>query len=851
MWYNMLYYMVRRTRSHKNKFFSFLSHGKAVFLFGVGGAFLFAGTLILWASFMKLPDFAGFHERKVAQSTKIYDRTGQILLYDVHQDIKRTVVPFEDISPLVKKAVIAIEDTDFYQHIGISFRGLARAVLYGGTRGGGSTITQQVIKKTLLTDERLVTRKLKEILLSFRLEQAFSKNEILSLYLNEIPYGGSVYGISEASMMFFGKTAKDLTLLESAYLASIPNAPTYYSPYGNHRDKLDERKNLVLRRMRDLGYINEVEYTATLAEKVEFLPRESKGIKAPHFVIWVKEYLVEKYGERAVEESGYKVITTLDYELQKKAEEAVDRFGPDMEKNFEAKNMGLIAINPKNGQLLSMVGSRNYFDIKNEGNFNVALAPNRQPGSTFKPFVYATAFIKGYTPETILFDLRTNFSTNCDAKGVPFSPNINQEDCYMPENYDGKYRGPVSMRDALAQSLNIPAVKTLYLAGIQDSLNTSRRMGITSLTNPAQYGLTLVLGGGEVSLIEITGAYGVFANDGVRNQTKAVLRIEDKNGTLVEEFEDKGEEVIPSEVARKITNILSDNTARTPMFGANSALYFPGKDVAVKTGTTNDYHDVWTVGYTPNIVVGMWAGNNDNTPMHKNTAGFIITPVWHAFMEEAIKTTPSERFINPEKEDLTDFPAPLQGIWKGGEKYVIDKSSGKLATPLTPVEMRSTVVVPEVHTILHWVNKENPTGMPPTNPQNDSQYNLWEEPLRAWVKTQNIKEGDRSGIPTEYDTNHTLDSIPVVSFSGSDLGVTHKADETITIVVSTVSKYPVSRVEFFVNNELIEKKTSEPFVFSFTPNNLTALSTNNTITVIVYDSILNKGVLVAQLLITE
>lgn len=841
--------MARHTRSQKIRFQRLLNRWKEVFIFLIGGAFLFVGILILWASFMKLPDFAGFENRKVAESTKIYDRTGEVLLYDVHQNVKRTIVPFENISPWVKNAVIAIEDTEFYQHHGISYSGIARAILYGGTRGGGSTITQQVVKKTLLTDEKLITRKLKEIILSFRLEKAFSKDEILALYLNEIPYGGSIYGIGEASITFFGKEADNLTLPESAYLAAIPNAPTYYSPYGNHKDKLDERKNLVLRRMHEVGYITMEELGRAQTTKVEFLPKEQVGIKAPHFVEWIKEYLTSKYGKLAIEENGYRVITTLDYELQKKAEEVITSYGPNIEKNFEAKNMGLIAVDPTNGQVLTMVGSRDYFDVQKEGNFNVTLNPNRQPGSTFKPFVYATAFMKGYTPETTIFDLRTNFSTNCDTKGVPFSPKVKPEDCYMPENYDGKYRGPVSMREALAQSLNIPAVKTLYLAGITDSLTTARRMGIESLGDANQYGLTLVLGGGEVSLLDLTSAYGVFANDGARNKTTSILRIENKDGEIIEEFRPSSEQVIPSEIARKITNILSDNIARTPEFGANSALHFPGKDVAVKTGTTNDYRDVWTVGYTPRIAVGMWAGNNDNTPLHKNIAGFIITPVWHAFMVEAMKLTPSERFIPPETEDLTSLPAPLQGIWRGGEKYVIDKSSGKLATPITPTEMRGVVVVPLVHTILHWVNKDNPRGLPPVSPQNDSQYTLWETPVREWVLSQNILEGDRSAIPSEYDTSHTIESAPIVSLSGVDFNAVHKTDESITVYVSVINTYPISRVELFVNGELVDKKTITPFLFSFTPSSLSSLSTNNTITVVVYDSILNKGISTAQLLV--
>lgn len=848
--------MARNPRSKKNKFLSFWHHSKAVFLFFLGGGFLLLGALLLWSSFIKLPDFNEFHGRKVVESTKIYDRTGKILLYDVHQNIKRTVVPFDAIPQTLKDATIAVEDSNFYRHYGIDPKSIVRAIIAnvvgGGFKQGGSTITQQVVKKTLLTDEKLLTRKLKEVILSFRLEASFSKEEILTLYLNEVPYGGNIYGVGEASRVFFGKDVRDLSLVESAYLAALPNAPTYYSPYGNHRGELEARKNFVLKRMKDLGLITTEEYDVAGTTKVSFVPKEPTGIKSPHFVEWVKEYLVSKYGETAVEENGYKVTTTLDYDLQKKAEDAITKFSKKMEEEYGAKNMALVAINPKNGQVLAMVGSRDYFDVANEGNFNVAIESNRQPGSTFKPFAYATAFMKGYTPETVLFDLPTNFSTDCDASGNPLTPATKKEDCYMPENYEGGYRGPISMRSSLAQSRNITSVKTLYLAGIDDTIDTAHKMGVTSLNDRSRYGLSLVLGGGEVSLLDMTSAYGVFANEGVRNKTGAVLRVEDKNGAIIEEVKNDSEEVIPTEIARKITNILSSNEARTPTFGPNSALHFPGKDVAVKTGTTNDYRDVWTIGYTPNIVVGMWGGNNDNSSIKKgNSAAFTISLVWHAFMLEAMKNTPSEKFISPEKEDLTVLPAPLQGIWQGGEKYVIDKVSGKLATPATPTETRDTIVVPEVHTILHWINKDTPRGIAPMSPQNDPQYLFWETPVREWVLSQGIIEGDRSGIPSEYDTTHTADSTPVVSLSGIDFNVPHKADENIVVSVSVVSTYLVSRVELFMNGELIDKKFVSPFIFSFTPNNLVSLSTNNLITVVAYDSIFNKGVSTAQLIIEQ
>ncbi len=848
--------MVRAHRKNvhpKKKPGSFLRYFKSFLLFILGGSFFVAGILLVWASFIKLPDFAGFSDRKIIESTKIYDRTGKILLYDVHEDVKRTLVPFESISSNVKNATVAAEDADFYSHSGIRPKSIIRAfianVTGGGFKQGGSTITQQVVKKTLLTDEKKITRKIKEVILSFKLEAAFSKDEILTLYLNEVPYGGNVYGIGEASKLFFNKDALNLSIAESAYLAALPNAPTRLSPYGNNRDKLEARKEFILKRMRDLKFITDGEYESARTEKVTFLPKEPRGIKAPHFVIWIKEQLVEKYGERAVDENGYKVITTLDYELQKKAEETIDKFGPNTEKNFGAKNMGLIAIDPKNGQVLAMVGSRDYFDVKNEGNFNVTLAPNRQPGSTFKPFVYATAFMEGYLPETTLFDLRTNFSTNCDAFGTPLSPNIKPSDCYMPENYDGVYRGPVSIREALAQSLNVPAVKTLYLAGLNDSVNTARRMGITSLTDPARYGLTLVLGGGEVSLIELTSAYGVFANDGVRNPTNSILRIEDKKSKVIEEPKESPEEVLPSEVARKISSILSDNRARTPAFGATSPLYFPNRDVAVKTGTTNDYVDVWTVGYTPNLAVGMWAGNNNNKPMKKNVAGMIISPIWRAFMDEALKIIPSERFVAPELSDLTTLPAPIAGFWQGGEKYVIDTASGKLATENTPREMKKVIVVSSVHTILHWINKSNPLGLPPVNPQNDSQYSLWEIPVRTWVAGQNISEGYRGDIPTEFDTSRGAESAPILTVSGIDFLQPQNKAGLITLSVTSTGKYPLSRVEFFINGQFIERSSQSPFSFSFTPEDVSSIATENEITAVGYDSILNKATYTAKLLV--
>jgi len=492
-----------------------------------------AGVILLWISTFRVPDLNNFNERIVAQSTKIYDRTGEILLYDVHEDIRRTIVPYEEISRHIKNATVAIEDAEFYEHIGIKPTAILRAVLvqfniFGGDyyKGqGGSTITQQVVKNSILTKEKKIARKLKEWVLALKMEKVLSKKEILTLYLNEAPYGGNIYGIEEASRSFFGKESQELTLAEASYLAGIPQAPTFYSPYGNNVDKLNERKDLVLQRMLENNFINKEEYEKARKEVVEFREKTEKGIRAPHFVMYVKEYLENKYGAKVLTEGGLEVVTTLDYELQEKAEVIAKEYALTNTEKFNAENTAIVAIDNNTGQILIMVGSRDYFDEEIDGNFNVATA-HRQPGSAFKPIVYATAFNKGYTPDTVVFDLKTEFSTYCNPDGTPILLQY-KDKCYSPVNYDGKYNGPMTLRNALAQSVNIPAVKTLYLAGLQDSLKTAKDMGINSLTNINQYGLTLVLGGGEVSLLDITSVYSVFANEGIRNSHTPIIKIED------------------------------------------------------------------------------------------------------------------------------------------------------------------------------------------------------------------------------------------------------------------------------------------------------------------------------------
>lgn len=728
--------LAQKTR-HKAKMFGM----KNILLALTAAGVIFLGFMLIWVSTLKIPTLDNFKERKTTQSTKIYDRTGKVLLYDIFQNQKRTIVPFDQISPLIKEATMVIEDKDFYTHNGIKPTAFIRAAIVNLTSlsysQGGSTITQQVIKKTILSDDKTPTRKIKEWILAIELEKLLTKDEIFELYLNEIPYGGSYYGVEEASQAYFGKKALDVTIAEAAYLAALPQAPSFYSPYGKNKQALDTRKNLVLKEMRDMSYITEEQYNQARDEEVVFLPREDKGIKSPHFVMFIKDYLVKKYGDEVLENGGLRVTTTLNYELQQKAEEVALKYALINEEKVKGKNNSLVAIDPKTGEILAMAGSRDYFDKSIDGQFNIATA-KRQPGSTFKPFIYAESFNKGYTPETVLFNTETQFSTACPIDSMSSTP-----PCYSPKNYNARYTGPVSLRDALASSINVPAVKLLYLVGVQNAIDLARNMGITTLTNADQYGLTLVLGGGEVSLLDMTSAYGVFANDGVRVPYASILKIEDSEGTVLEEYTPQSSQVLNPESARRISDILSDNVARAPLFGSNSLVYFGGRDVAVKTGTTNDNKDAWLIGYTPNIVVGAWAGNNENTPM-VGLSGTIITPVWRAFMDEALKIIPNESFIDPVKEDSYDIKPILRGKWQGGISILSPNQTTPVIRnslpPITgqteplPYESVTETITGGIHNILHWVDKDNPRGPVPSNPAIDPQYPYWEYSVQKWLQ---------------------------------------------------------------------------------------------------------------------
>lgn len=699
----------RKSGAIKNFFISILALAVLGLVFLVAIFIYYAG---------QVPDPSAIAARRISESTKIFDRTGDVLLYDIHGEEKRTIIPWEQIPETVKKATLISEDADFYEHEGVDFRGILRALYKDVTNlnasQGGSTITQQLIKNSLLGKEKTVARKIKEAVLSIQVERKFSKDEIFWMYLNQIPYGSNAYGIEAASQTFFDKPAKDLVWSEATLLASLPKAPSYYSPYGNHLSELIVRRDNLLGRTRDAGIITASEYESAVKESPKIKPFQ-ETIQAPHFVIMVREHLVKKYGEDMVQNGGLKVTTTLDTNLQKIAEEVVEKYAKINTEKYKAGNAAFVASDPKTGQLLAMVGSKDYFgnpepegcapgkNCKFEGNFNVATAA-RQPGSSFKPFAYAEAFKKGFTDSTILFDLPTEFNPECDSSALQ-EKDKNGFDCYNPQNYDDRFRGPVTMRQAIGQSLNLPSVQVLYLAGVDDTIDLAHQMGITTLNDRSSYGLSLVLGGGEVRLVDMVNAYGVFANDGLRVAPSFIQKIVAADGTVLEERGKEEERILEPQVARLINDVLSDNNARGPIFGYNSPLYFPDRLTAAKTGTTQENRDGWLIGYTPSLVAGVWTGNNDNTSMTKEGAGLsAAAPMWHEFMARTLADTPPEQFIKP--DPITTDKIMLNGSYHG--------PGG-------------------IHTVLFYINKNDPLGSHPSNPYSDPQFTNWEASVQKWL----------------------------------------------------------------------------------------------------------------------
>jgi 1A family penicillin-binding protein len=815
---------------------------KKAILAVVAFCFLVGGGVLVWASTVRLPDVSTFEARKIANSSKITDRTGEVVLYDIHQSVRRTEIPLSEMGMNIRNAVVAIEDAHFYEHSGIRPTSIVRAVFVNVVKGefsqGGSTITQQIIKNTLLTNNKTVVRKFKEWILALKIERYFTKDQILQIYLNDAPFGGTIYGVEEAAQAYFNKKAKDLTLGQASYLAAMMPAPTYYSPNGSHRAKLDERHILVLKKMLEYGYINEAQFIEASNEKVAFNNVTSNSIRAPHFVFYILDYLQKKYGEDVMESGGYTITTTIDYDLQAEAERIVKENSLKNQKQFAASNAGLVAIDPTTGQILTMVGSRDYFDKTIDGAYNIATA-NRQPGSSFKPFIYATAFAKGYLPETVLFDVPTEFSTACAT---------DPENCYHPGNFDDKFKGPINLRSALAESRNIPSVKLLYLVGVKSAIDTAHALGITTLKNESDYGLSLVLGGGEVKLLDMVSAYGVFANSGVKNQTTGILEVRDRKGNVIEQYEQRSEQVMDKNVVLTLNDVLSDAQARTPTFGNSITI----AGTAVKTGTTNDNRDAWIVGYTPTIAVGVWSGNNNNSSM-KSGGAAISGPTWKQFMEQVVlKKFPLVPFEKPLPDpDMASLKPILRGQWMGNDSVWIDSVTGLRATENTPPEARVERVITNVHSILHWVDKEDPRGEVPKNPSKDSQYRLWESSVQRWWNNNkyNYNTTGSGDIPDDFENIHNQQNTSPLTINGlpSSLDV----DDTATMEISSSGQYPLTSVDIFINDSYLTTLSSAPFRFTFKPQDYGYQMGQYTLKFIGTNSIFSKSEAIRTLQVTQ
>lgn len=776
---------------------------------------------IAFAWFAKdLPTPTKIANRRAVDSTKLYDRTGQVLLYETG-DQKRTVVEGSQISQYLKDSTIATEDANFYKHHGFDTKSLFRAVyakMTGKTTrvSGTSTITQQFVKNALLTSDRSFTRKFKELILAIELEFMFNKDQILTMYLNEIPYGNSNAGAEAASKMYFGKSAKDLTLAEAATLTAIPQAPTYYSPYGTHTKELVIRKNYVLDRMVETGKASKEETDKAKTEDTLALGTTLKArhdtMLAPHFAMYTLEKIADQYGEEKVQKEGLKIITTLDYEKQKMAEQSVTEGVPKITK-YGASNAAMVAVDPKTGQVLAMVGSKDYFDIGIDGNVNVADSL-RQPGSSFKPFSYATAFKKKeYSPSKIIFDLTTDFGGG-----------------YIPHNYNNRSNGPVTMRQALSNSLNVPAVKVMSLAGLDNVIRTATDMGITSLTDRDRYGLSLALGAAEVRPVEMAGAFGVFATGGVKQDINPILKITDSNGKTIYDYEtekNKGSEVLDPQIAYEISSILSDNNARSLVFGTRSALNFPERTVAAKTGTTSDFKDAWTVGYTPSIAVAVWVGNSNATKMSSGADGSIVAaPMFHNFIDKALANVPNEAFTRPEGiqdvevekwsnklpgDNSPDRVRDIFAAWQVPKekddvhvKVRICKVNGKLA----PKDLPETLSEEKLFTNIRSERPDNPN---------------WENPVIAWAQAN----GMYGAPPTE--SCDAKDTTPTLSFSSPLSGAT--VSESVTISVTPSTSPRMIKVDYFLDN--IGIGSGDPSSPSFTlVHPLGDLSGSHTLTAI-------------------
>lgn len=777
---------------------------------GFGGMiFALFGTVFVFAWFAKDLPRPDRVQRVEGLSTIIYDRNG-ISLYDIYENENRIPIKKEDIPEALKQATIAIEDKDFYKHPGLSVMGIARSfvklLLTRDIQGGGSTLTQQLVKNVLLTNEQSLPRKIREAILAIQIERRYSKDEILQMYLNETPYGGPAVGVEAAAQYYFGKPAKELTFLESVFLAGVPQLPSVYNPLVSREPTAYIwRSEQVLRRMREDGYITteaEAEAKAQLAAMKFGKP--DKGIKAPHFIAYVRQQLVKQFGEDIVESGGLRVTTTLDYSFQEKAQ-AIVKEEVDKLKTLRVSNGAAFVLSPKTGEILAMIGSKDYHATESGGfQFNVVTQGLRQPGSTIKPIAYAAALQKGYTPATVLLDVETKYPS-----GEAGKPD------YNPKNYDLKYRGPMSLRNALGNSTNTIAVKVTALVGIRDILRMAYDMGLVTLEPTAEnlrrFGLSIALGGGEVHMIELADAFGVFANGGNRVEPFAISKVEDVNGkVLFERRPSQSQRVLSQEIAFLISHILSDNAARRDVFGERSLLAISGRTVAVKTGTTDDKRDNWTVGYTPSVVVAAWVGNNDNSPMHPSLASGVTgaAPIWNRIIREYLKDSKDEPFEKPNdiveiEIDALTGGLPIEGqptrkefFMKGTEPKAVSpilqkvkvslRDENKLANPID-------IAKSEYREKQFYVFKEQ-------DPVSTDGKNRWQEGIDAWIAGQS---DPRFKVPTE--TADAADPITLVIKEPNSERLRIDSNR-LKITAEATAQKDVRKMEIFVDGKLVKDK---------------------------------------------
>ena len=753
-----------RRQRYSSRIFLYSQLTKFAF-FGLIGFIVLTVFLFIWYG-RDLPTPGKLSSSNLSQSTRILDRNG-IVLYDIYGDQNRTYVRLSDISKYLQEGTISIEDKNFYKNQGFSVTGIIRSflnILLLRGISGGSTITQQLVKNALLTSERSIPRKIKEFILAIQVDKKYSKDQILELYLNVAPYGGTNVGVETAAEQYFGKKAKDLNLVESAILAGFPQSPSYYSPYGEYPKAYIDRATAVLRRMREDGYITSSQEKQADKElpNEHFLPI-TQSIKAPHFSFYVKNLLIQQYGSNLVEHGGLTITTTLDYKLQEAAEQIVKE-EVNSAHYLRVGNGAAVVLNPQNGEILAMVGSKDFFATESasfdnpkkkvpfDGQYNVITQGHRQPGSSIKPVMYATALEQGYTAATLIMDTKTVF------------PNQGGKD-YIPVNYDGKYHGPVQLRFALGNSLNIPAVKMLARVGIKNMLQTAYNMGISTLApsqdNIDRFGLSVTLGGGEVIPLEEATAYSAFANGGYKVDPTAVLKVTDRSGKVLYQKQDVSRSrVLPAEVAFIISHILLDNNARLLTFGPNSYLNIPGKTVAVKTGTTDDKRDNWAIGWTPSILVASWVGNNDNSPMGSIASGVTgATPIWRRIIMEALKDKPNEDFQKPDNVTAMTIDALGGGLPYNGQptrsEYFIKGTEPQGPSPIyetlkvsksdsNKLASQSEIDNGQYDTRNFIVFKEN-------DPVSTDGVNRWQQGIDDWVN-QNHPNDPLYHPPTDTST---------------------------------------------------------------------------------------------------